>query len=112
MTLRSKSRPKIGGAAHKVAVDCEAPAAHVLGQDGSTVFEPGGKELNLLQGGRGPPVRKIDPREVLATKGSYRRLHHILGRLWFGHLPDGGSGTYRMVLTYQGRQLEATFAVR
>ncbi len=68
------------------------------------VFDPRGRELKLLQGGVGSSINKTDPPDVVATKIRVVDLNTY----WAG----SGPGTYRMVLTYQGQQLESTFAVR
>jgi hypothetical protein len=67
------------------------------------LFAPNGTELKLLQGGETSPAQKTDTPDVIAVK--IRIVDH--NTYWAG----SGAGTYRMVLTYQGQLLAATFAV-
>jgi hypothetical protein len=68
------------------------------------VFDPKGKEVKLLQSAGSSPIKKTDPPDVVATKIGFFDFNTY----WAG----AGPGTYRMVLTYQGQQLETSFPVR
>jgi hypothetical protein len=68
------------------------------------VFDPNGKEVKLLQSAGSSPIKKTDPPDVVATKIRFFDFNTY----WAG----SGPGTYRMVLTYQGQQLETSFPVR
>jgi hypothetical protein len=76
---------------------CSAGKLHIQ------VFDPNGKELKLLQSAGSSSIKKTDPPEVVAMK---IRLFDF-NTYWAG----SGPGMYRMVLTYQGQLLEASFAV-
>jgi hypothetical protein len=67
------------------------------------MFDPTGKELKVLQGGGTSTINKTDPPDVIAAKARVVDFTTY----WAG----SGPGTYRMVLTYHGQQLAATFAV-
>jgi hypothetical protein len=68
------------------------------------MFDPRGKELKLLQGGLSSPINKTDPPDVVAKKIGIVDFNTY----WAG----SGPGKYRMVLSYEGLQLEATFTVQ
>jgi hypothetical protein len=76
---------------------CSAGKLHIQ------LFDPDGKEVKLLQSAGSSPIKKTDPPDVVATK---IRLFDF-NTYWAG----SGPGTYRMVLTYQGQQLETSWAV-
>jgi hypothetical protein len=67
------------------------------------MFSPTGKELKLLQGGGASTIDKTDPPDVIAAKARVVDFTTY----WAG----SGQGTYRMVLTYQGQQIEVAFVV-
>jgi hypothetical protein len=69
------------------------------------MFDPSGKELKLLQAGGAPAHTpdKTAPPEVWARE--IRNLQ--FNTYWIG----SGPGSYRLVLSYEGQQLESTFAV-
>jgi hypothetical protein len=70
------------------------------------MFDPSGKELRALQnsGGFAHLPDKAAPPEVWAREARNVRFDTY----WIG----SGPGTYRIVLSYEGHQLESVFAVR
>jgi hypothetical protein len=69
------------------------------------MFDPSRKELKLLQGG-GAPAHS--PGKTAAPEVWAREMRDLqFDTYWTG----SGPGSYRLVLSYEGQQLESTFAV-
>jgi hypothetical protein len=67
------------------------------------VFDRNGKELNLLTADSFSAIDKSSPPEVLAQQ--FRQVR------WNSYWQGTGPGTYNVVLTYEGHELQTTFTL-